>query len=95
MNMLSFKIYTYQFSPLRTCLDDSNCLFQNLDLPTVDKAMAEKQQILSDLFKEDSGFRFSKGDQLFRHQVILNYNGMIALKIANDYSGVNVPSTAF
>lgn len=84
MNMLSFKIYTYQFSPLGTSLDDSNYLFQNLDRPTDDKVMAEKQQTLSDLFKEDSGFRFSKGDQLFRHQVILNYNGMIALKIANN-----------
>lgn len=82
--MASFKIYTYQFSPLvAECSELGGSLFNDSVL-TAQIVMENKQKTFQDLFNKESSFMFSIGNQVFRHQILLNYNGIILMRIANN-----------
>lgn len=82
--MASFKIYTYQFTPLVGDVSEVEETLFNDSVLTAESVMANKQASLQSLFDNESTFTFLVGNQLFRHQVLLNYNGIILLRIANN-----------
>lgn len=81
--MASFKIYAYQFSPAIEDEIMTETLF-GMTPVTSDSVMLDKQTVFQTLFSDGSGFAFSKGLTKYNHQVILNENGIIVLRIANN-----------
>lgn len=82
--MLTFKIYTYQFSPLVPETTDLDTMLFADAVISAPSVMEHKQEIFQALFNEDSGFFFSRGDMVYRHQMLMNYNNVIVLRIANN-----------
>ena len=80
--MLQFDIYTYQFAPLVSDLTSDPVLFN--DLPSGKEVMAVKQEVFQNLFTEDTGLVFQVGDVIYHHQILLNYNGILVLRLANN-----------
>ena len=80
--MLQFDIYTYQFAPLVSDLPSDPVLFN--DLPSGKEVMAVKQEVFQNLFTEDTGLVFQVGDVIYHHQILLNYNGILVLRLANN-----------
>lgn len=81
--MSSFIIYTYQFAPIVEYIEQSADLFPETTL-TVESVMKYKQQTFQSLFDDDSTFTFTVGNETFNHQILLNKDGLIVLKIANN-----------
>lgn len=80
--MLQFDIYTYQFTPLVGDPSADPALFN--DLPSAEEVMAGKQIVFQNLFNDDVDLVFQVGDQIFRHQKLLNCNGITVLRLANN-----------
>lgn len=82
--MLTFKIFTYQFSPLVSETTDLDTVLFADAVISAPSVMEHKQETFQALFKDDSGFFFSKGEMVYRHQMLLNYNNIMVLRIANN-----------
>lgn len=80
--MSQFDVYTYQFAPLVSDPAENPALFD--DQPSAEEIMASKQSVFQSLFAEDAGLEFNIGGEIFRHQILLNYNGIIAMRLANN-----------
>lgn len=82
--MAKFVIYTYQFAPLFSDLQTQDSLFDEVIVPAKDEIMYTKQKVFTDLFKTEDAIEFRVGEEVFRHRLLLNYNGIIAFRIANN-----------
>ena len=80
--MLQFDIYTYQFTPLVGDTSADPALFN--DLPSAEDVMGGKQKVFQNLFTADAGLVFQDSHQIYHHQLLLNYNGILVMRIANN-----------
>lgn len=82
--MAKYILYTYQFAPLTGDSDDYPQLFEESYKMTPDSIMHAKQEVLANLLKKDSELVFACSGQTYSHKILLNFNGIITLRIANN-----------
>ena len=82
--MAKYVLYTYQFAPLNSNSEEYPTLFENQDSFNPGLVMKTKLEVFSNLLKKDSKLQFLCSDQVYSHKILLNFNGIISLRIANN-----------
>lgn len=82
--MAKYILYTYQFAPLIGENSDYPKLFEDAVEESPEIIMHAKQGVFTNLLKKDSELVFTCSDQTYSHKILLNFNGIITLRIANN-----------
>lgn len=78
VNMATYGVYTYQFSPL---FNNTPSLFEEDNIEP-ESVWRDKQRHLGDLFNENLTFKYRNAT--YNHEVLYNENNLIVLKLANN-----------
>ena len=81
--MAKYILYTYQFAPLSSKAEDYLVLFAGPEEDLAGSIMKTKQNVFSRLLQKDSELVFAKSDQTYSHKILMSFNGIIILRIAN------------
>lgn len=83
--MARFTIYTYMFKPINEP-EQPELFVRDVD---VEESLAKKQELFGNCFLSQSNIKFSKGENIYKHTVAAQREGIIAMRLANNSKQVH------